>query len=117
MSEQIELPEEVNQEIADEFGQKPEPNPKKWNDRFNALADSLQTSLASSKKGEGWIIKSPSVNDNIAVGLSKLAARSFEGSIRLVITHQQFAILVKLAELGAKATGGRRPTTIIPQKE
>lgn len=118
MPEQEELPQEVAQAAQQEFGQQPEASRKTWNKRFNGLANKLQQVIDESDQFHvAFRQKLPYKDDeNVAVGMGKGYIKGIAGAAHIIST-MEFGVLKSLAELGAKATGGRVLKTEAPKSK
>lgn len=103
-----ELPREVAEVTQKEFGQQPEVARRKWNKRFNDLADKLLGMTEYNTRSEVDFRKqlTPKDDENVAVTAGKGFAKG-ASEAATVITNIELGLLKSLAELGAKATGGR----------
>lgn len=93
--EESPMPEEVVEEVQQEFGQKPEGERVGWNEKFNRAADELGNRMRE-------------------VDERPLSRRALE-PIDLFITRETLRTVKDLAELAAKTTGGRRPSSRQPK--
>lgn len=111
------LPQEVVETTEREFGQKPEARRKGLNKQFNDIADKLGQRIdANTRFGFGLAERiSPKNDENVVVGMGKAyGAAGIRGATAL--TGIELRLLKSLAELGAKATGGRRTPSAEAQK-
>jgi len=107
MSE-VELPQNVNEAVQQEYGLQPEGNLKTWNKKFNQIADKLQDLINESARQYVSVGKKLPYKDsgNVVMEMGKAYIRGAAGAAH-GITLMEINVLKSLAELGAKATGGR----------
>ncbi len=107
MSE-VELPKNVEKAVQQEYGQQSEGNLKTWNERFNQIADKLQNVIDKSASQYVSVGKGLPYKDggNVVWEMGKAYIRGAAGAAH-GITLMEISALKSLAELGAKATGGR----------
>lgn len=108
MSEQGEMPPEVGKAIQREFGQQPEPERTIWNNRFNRLSDQLEQTIDKAFEREARTLQ-PKDDDNLAVVTGKSVAKGVHAAALTILPAIGLRHLKLLTDLGAKATGGRKP--------
>ena len=104
------IPEKVSNEITAEFGKQPEGSKNAWNKSFNKLADELAQRIQSTKGSLGSTKFEPTEEPASTKTFEKTVAySSLKFGENLAI--EELKLLYKLADLAAKATGGRKLTS------
>lgn len=102
------LPEKVGTEIATEFSKQSEGRENAWNESFNKLADELARRIQITKGSLGSTRFEPVGEPDSTKTFEKAVAHSsLKFGENLAI--EELRLLYKLADLAAKATGGRSP--------
>ncbi|MBI4037759.1 hypothetical protein HY382_01780 [Candidatus Curtissbacteria bacterium] len=99
-----ELPQEVAEATQKEFGQKSEADKSNWNQKFNSAADKLDEEIKRQRNMLNPLLgKAPTSAKEIPGHITRQA-----GAATVMVSMTELSTLRLLAELAAKATGGRK---------